>query len=206
MNTTPLIHVVDDDPSMRAALLRLLDAAGFEARGYSSTGEFLLQPLPERPGCLLLDLRLPGPSGLELQAALQQQDIRLPIVFLSGHANVAASVRAMKAGAVDFLTKPVERDVLLDAIGRALERDAMQRAAREEQDRLNARFASLTERQREVFERIVAGRLNKQIADDLGVAERTVKREREQVMVKLEASSAAELGRLAELLRHPAAG
>jgi len=206
MNTTPLIHVVDDDPSMRAALLRLLDAAGFEARGYASTGEFLLQPLPERPGCLLLDLRLPGPSGLELQAALQQQDIRLPIVFLSGHANVAASVRAMKAGAVDFLTKPVERDVLLDAIGRALERDAMQRAAREEQDRLNARFASLTERQREVFERIVAGRLNKQIADDLGVAERTVKREREQVMVRLKASSAAELGRLAELLRHPAAG
>jgi len=206
MNTTPLIHVVDDDPSMRAALLRLLDAAGFEARGYASTGEFLLQPLPDRPGCLLLDLRLPGPSGLELQAALQQRDIRLPIVFLSGHANVAASVRAMKAGAVDFLTKPVERDVLLDAIGRALERDAMQRAAREEQDRLNARFASLTERQREVFERIVAGRLNKQIADDLGVAERTVKREREQVMVKLEAGSAAELGRLAELLRHPAAG
>ena len=206
MNTTPLIYVVDDDPSMRAALLRLLEAAGFEARGYASTGEFLLQPLPERPGCLLLDLRLPGPSGLELQAALQQQDIRLPIVFLSGHANVAASVRAMKAGAVDFLTKPVKRDVLLDAIGRALERDAMQRAAREEQDRLNARFASLTERQREVFERIVAGRLNKQIADDLGVAERTVKREREQVMVRLKASSAAELGRLAELLRHPAAG
>ena len=206
MNTTPLIHVVDDDPSMRAALLRLLEAAGFEARGYASTGEFLLQPLPERPGCLLLDLRLPGPSGLELQAALQQQDIRLPIVFLSGHANVAASVRAMKAGAVDFLTKPVKRDVLLDAIGRALERDAMQRTAREKADLLRARFESLTERQRQVFERIVAGRLNKQIADDLGVAERTVKREREQVMVKLEAGSAAELGRLAELLRHPAAG
>jgi FixJ family two-component response regulator len=206
MNTTPLIHVVDDDPSMRAALLRLLDAAGFEARGYSSTGEFLLQPLPERPGCLLLDLRLPGPSGLDLQAALQQRDIRLPIVFLSGHANVAASVRAMKAGAVDFLTKPVKRDVLLDAIGRALERDAMQRTAREKADLLRARFESLTERQRQVFERIVAGRLNKQIADDLGVAERTVKREREQVMVKLEAGSAAELGRLAELLRHPAAG
>jgi FixJ family two-component response regulator len=206
MSTTPLIHVVDDDPSMRAALLRLLDAAGFEARGYSSTGEFLLQPLPERPGCLLLDLRLPGPSGLDLQAALQQRDIRLPIVFLSGHANVAASVRAMKAGAVDFLTKPVKRDVLLDAIGRALERDAMQRTAREKADLLRARFESLTERQRQVFERIVAGRLNKQIADDLGVAERTVKREREQVMVKLEAGSAAELGRLAELLRHPAAG
>ena len=205
MNTTPLIHVVDDDPSMRAALLRLLDAAGFEARSYASTGEFLLQSLPDRPGCLLLDLRLPGPSGLELQAALQKQSVVLPIVFLSGHADVASSVRAMKAGAVDFLTKPVKGEVLLEAIGRALARDTAQRAAHEQKVRLNARFASLTERQREVFERIVAGRLNKQIADDLGVAERTVKREREQVMAKLDANSAAELGRLAELLQRTTA-
>jgi FixJ family two-component response regulator len=201
MSTAPLIHVVDDDLSMRTALLRLLDAAGFETRGYSSTGEFLLQPLPDRPGCLLLDLRLPGPSGLELQAALQQKKIMLPIVFLTGHGNVDSSVRAMKAGAVDFLTKPVKRDVLLDAVGRALARDATQRTAREKTDRLHVRFVSLTERQREVFDRIVAGKLNKQIADELGIAERTVKREREQVMVKLDANSAADLGRLAELLR-----
>ena len=205
MSTAPLIHVVDDDSAMRTALLRLLDAAGFEARGYSSTGDFLVQPLPDRPGCLLLDLRMPGPSGLELQAALQRQGIRLPIVFLTGHANVASSVRAMKAGAVDFLTKPVKRDVLLDAVGRALARDATQRAAREEADRLQVRFASLTPRQREVFDRIVAGKLNKQIADALGIAERTVKREREQVMAKLDASSAADLGRLAELLQHSTA-
>ena len=205
MNTAPLVHVVDDDPSMRVALVRLLEAAGFEARAYASTGEFLLQPLPDSPGCLLLDLRLPGPSGLELQAALQQRNITLPIVFLSGHANVAASVRAMKAGAVDFLTKPVERDVLLEAIGRALARDAAQRAVRAQADGLDACFAALTQRQREVFERVVAGRLNKQIADDLGIAERTVKREREQVMAKLKANSAAELGRLAELLQRSTA-
>jgi FixJ family two-component response regulator len=205
MSTTPLIHVVDDDLSMRTALLRLLDAAGFEARGYSSTGEFLLQPLPDRPGCLLLDLRLPGPSGLELQEALLQKKIMLPIVFLTGHGNVDSSVRAMKAGAVDFLTKPVQRDILLDAVGRALARYATQRAAQEETDQLQVRFASLTERQREVFDRIVAGKLNKQIADELGVAERTVKREREQVMTKLDANSAADLGRLAELLRRSTA-
>jgi RNA polymerase sigma factor (sigma-70 family) len=205
VSTTPLIHVVDDDLSMRTALLRLLDAAGLEARGYSSTGEFLLQPLPDRPGCLLLDLRLPGPSGLELQEALLQKKIMLPIVFLTGHGSVDSSVRAMKAGAVDYLTKPVKRDILLDAVGRALERDATQRAAQEETDQLHVRFASLTERQREVFDRIVAGKLNKEIADELGIAERTVKREREQVMAKLDANSAADLGRLAEVLRRSTA-
>jgi FixJ family two-component response regulator len=205
MSTTPLIHVVDDDSSMRTALLRLLGEVGFEARGYSSTGEFLLQPLPDRPGCLLLDLRLPGPSGLELQEALLRKQIMLPIVFLTGHGNVDSSVRAMKAGAVDFLTKPVERDILLDAVGRALARNASQRTARQEADQLQVRFASLTERQREVFDRIVAGKLNKQIADELGIAERTVKREREQVMAKLAANSAADLGRLAELLRRSTA-
>ena len=201
MSTAPLIHVVDDDQSMRIALLRLLTAAGFEARGYGSTGEFLVQPLLDRPGCLLLDVRLPGPSGLDLQAALQRQGVTLPVVFLTGHANVAASVQAMKAGAVDFLTKPVERDVLLDAVRRAIARDATQRTEREEKSRLQLRFASLTKREREVLGLIVAGKLNKQIADELGIAERTVKRARGQVMEKLNASSAAELGRLAQLLQ-----
>jgi len=202
MSTTPLIHVVDDDASMREALLLLLGEVGFEARGYSSAGEFLMQPLPDRAGCVLLDMRLPGPSGLDLQAALQRQKIALPVVFLTGHATVDSSVRAMKAGAVDFLTKPVKRENLLDAVQRALARDEAQRTARGEADRLNARFAALTPRQREVFERIVAGKLNKQIAYELGIAERTVKREREQVMEKLDANSAAELGRLAALLQH----
>jgi RNA polymerase sigma factor (sigma-70 family) len=129
----------------------------------------------------------------------------LPIVFLTGHATVAASVTAMKAGAIDFLTKPVRRQTLLEAIKRALARDASQRAAHDESDRLHRRFTALTPRQREVFELIVAGNLNKQIADRLGVAERTVKREREQVMAKLEANSAADLGRLAELLQRSSA-
>ncbi|MFO1313185.1 MAG: response regulator [Burkholderiales bacterium] len=205
MSKTPLIHVVDDDDSMRSALLRLLVEFGFEARGYSSTGEFLLEPLPDRPGCLLLDLRLPGPSGLDLQKALQSKGVPLPVVFLTGHGDVDASVRAMKAGAVDFLTKPVKRDILLDAVQRALERDASLRTAKEEADRLTALFASLTPRQREVFDRVVAGKLNKQIAFELGIAERTVKREREQVMAKLDANSAADLGLLAAMLRQATA-
>ncbi len=201
MSGVPLIHVVDDDESLRTALLRLLAAAGFEASGYASTGEFLLKPPPDRPGCVLLDVRLPGPSGLDLQAALQRQGVALPVIFLTGHADVASSVRAMKAGAVDFLTKPVRRETLLEALSRALERDAAQRALREEIARLRERFGTLTNREREVFERVVAGKLNKQIAGDLGIAERTVKAERAQVMVKLGVSSAAELGRLAERLR-----
>jgi FixJ family two-component response regulator len=202
MSTKPLIHVVDDDESLRTAVLRLLSAAGFEACGYASTGDFLLHPLPDRPGCLLLDVRMPGPSGLDLQAALKQQGIMLPVIFLTGHADVSSSVRAMKAGAVDFLTKPVKRDILLDALRRALELDVLLRAARDEADRLRAHFASLTPREREVFDLIIAGRLNKQIAEVLGIAERTVKLQRAQVMTKLGAGSAAELGRLAEKLRH----
>ena len=205
MSAAPLIHVVDDDASMRSALLLLLGELGFDVQGYGSTGEFLLQPLPDRPGCLLLDLRLPGPSGLELQEALQRQGIMLPVVFLTGHANVDACVRAMKAGAVDFLTKPVKRDTLLDAIQHALARDAVQRTAHVEEERLHLRFASLTQRQREIFDLIVAGQLNKQIAYELGIAERTVKREREQVMKKLSANSPADLGRLAALQQRSAA-
>lgn len=198
--STPVIHVVDDDESLRTALLRLLSAAGFETRGYASTGEFLLHPPLDAPGCLLLDVNMPGPSGLELQAALQHHKITLPVVFLTAYADVAASVRAMKAGAVDFLTKPVDRDVLLEAIRRGLARDAAERAAREEAERLLGRFAALTPRERDVFDRVVAGRLNKQIADELGVAERTVKSQRAQVLAKLGVDSVAELGRLAEQL------
>ena len=198
----PLIHVVDDDESLRTALLRLLGAAGFEARGYASTGDFLLRPPPDRPGCVLLDVRMPGPSGLDLQAALRRQGNPLPVVFLTGYADVAASVRAMKAGAVDFLTKPVEREALFEALQRALAHDAAQRAARAEAERLRAAFAALTPRERAVFDNIVAGQLNKQIADALGIAERTVKLQRAQLMAKLGVSSAAELGRLAERLQH----
>ncbi len=201
MSATPLIHVIDDDESLRTALLRLLTAAGFEVRAYASAGDFLMQPPPDRPGCLVLDVRMPGPSGLDLHDALRRQGVTLPVIFLTGHATVAASVRAMKAGAVDFLAKPVDRDTLFEALHRALELDEAQRAARDEAASLRARFALLTAGEREVFDRVVAGRLNKQIADDLGIAERTVKLWRAQIMAKLGAESAAELGRLAEQLR-----
>jgi FixJ family two-component response regulator len=197
----PLIHVVDDDESLRTALLRLLDAAGFNARGYASVGDFLLQAPPDGPSCVLLDVQMPGPSGLDLQAALSRQGNALPVVFLTGHADVAASVQAMKAGAVDFLTKPVEREALFDALGRALARDAAQRAACAQAEQLRADFAALTPRERAVFDRVVNGELNKQIAAALGIAERTVKMQRKQMMTKLGVSSAAELGRLAERLR-----
>jgi len=201
MSTTPLIHVVDDDESLRTAVLRLLGAAGYEAHGYASTGEFLLHPPPDRPGCVLLDVCMPGPSGLELQEALMRQGVALPVIFLTAHADVASSVRAMKAGAVDFLEKPVERDTLFAALQRALARDATQRAARDEAEQLRARFASLTPREREVLDLVVAGKLNKQVAHALGMAERTVKLHRAQAMAKLRVGSPAELGGLAERLR-----
>lgn len=201
MKETPLVHVVDDDAPLRTSLLRLLRAAGFEARGYGSAGDFLLHPLPDRPGCVLLDLQMPGPSGLELQQALERQGVPLPVVFLTGHGDVASSVRAMQAGAVDFLTKPVKRDTLFEALRRALERDARQRAARAEADALRQRIATLTAREREVFDAIASGMLNKQIADELEMAERTVKLHRARVMEKLSVASPAELGRLAERLR-----
>jgi FixJ family two-component response regulator len=201
MMSTPLIHIVDDDDSLRTAVLRLLSASGYEARGYASTGDFLLHANLEGPGCLLLDLNLPGPSGLELQDELLRRGVTLPVVFLTGRAGVPESVRAMKSGAEDFLTKPVERQTLLEALDRALARDASQRAARDGAERLLARFRRLTPRERDVFERIVIGRLNKQIADELGIAERTVKLQRAQLMEKLGVGSAAELGRFAERLK-----
>ena len=200
MSETSLIHVVDDDESLRTSLLRLLRAAGYEARGYGSTGEFLLEPPPDRPGCVLLDLRMPGPSGLELQAALTRRGVALPVIFLTGHGDVASSVRAMQAGAVDFLTKPVKRDTLFATLRRALERNGQERGRRAEAEELRARFAALTAREREVVEAVAGGKLNKQIAHELGMAERTVKLHRARAMEKLGVGSAAELGRLAERL------
>jgi FixJ family two-component response regulator len=197
MITRALIHIVDDDASLRESLIDLLRAGGFEARGYGSTGEFLLQTIPDRPGCLLLDVKLPGPSGLELQAALQSRGFSLPIVFLTGHADVPTSVRAMKGGAVDFLEKPVAREKLFEALENALAREAAARATRDIADRRDARLAALTPREREVFDRIVAGRRNQEIADELGISLRTVKAYRAQLMDKLGVHTAAELGRLA---------
>jgi len=200
MTATSLIHIVDDDESMRAALQRLLTEGGFQTRVYGSTGEFLLEPLPDQPACLLLDVRMPGPSGLELQAALRRQNVMVPVIFLTGYADVGSSVRAMKAGAADFLEKPVEPAVLFAAIRSALAQDESRRAAGEAAERQRRRLDVLTPQQREVFEGIVVGKLNKQIAHELGISERTVKTRRAEVMAKLDADSLAELVRQAEQL------
>ncbi|MBB3772718.1 FixJ family two-component response regulator [Angulomicrobium tetraedrale] len=202
MSDRAQVHIVDDDASLRIALGRLLNAAGFDVHGYASTGEFLLNRPDSRHGCLLLDVRLPGPSGLDLHEALAGQGIDLPVIVMSGHADVPSCVRAMKAGAVDFLEKPIASQILLDAVGRALALDLQKRAVRDEENQLGLLFASLSPREREVFERVVAGKLNKQIADELGIAERTVKAQRAHVMEKLGVGSAAELGRIAERILH----
>jgi FixJ family two-component response regulator len=206
----PVIHVVDDDDSVRTGVVRLLQAAGFEARGYASAGEFLLGRSDRNaPGCVVLDVRMPGPSGLDLQEALARLEVPLPIVFLTGHGDIPMSVRAMKAGAVDFLAKPVSRDTLLASVRTALARDAETRAAREGLRLLRARYETLTPREREVFAGVVAGKLNKQIAADLGTAERTVKAHRAQIMGKMQVASVAALVHVADLLdaaAHPPHG
>src|SRR5580692_5407509 len=195
--TRPLIHIVDDDDSMRMALIELLKTIGFDAIGYGSTGEFLLNSPADRHGCILLDIQLPGPSGLELQAALLRKGVALPIIFLTGHADVSSSVRAMKAGAIDFLEKPFVRETLLEALRRALEADIVRRNTVDAARRHKARLDMLSPREQAVFERVIAGMLNKQIADDLGISLRTVKAHRAQMMQKLGVSTPAELGRLA---------
>jgi FixJ family two-component response regulator len=198
----PIVHVVDDDDLVRVAVMRLLRAAGYEVRGYSSAGEFMLgRSDGDAPGCVVLDVRMPGPSGFELQEALARFDVPIPIVFLTGHGDISMSVRAMKAGAVDFLTKPVSRDALLGAVGSAIARDAETRAARAGLRVLRVRYELLTPREREVFTGVVAGKLNKQIAADLGTAERTVKAHRARVMEKMQVASVAELVYAAEQLR-----
>lgn len=201
MSRAPIIHVVDDDESFQAAIMRLLRAAGYEARAYKNAGDFLLANLEPAPGCILLDLRMPGPSGLDLQKALAARGDSLPIIFLSGHADIPASVRAIKAGAMDFLTKPVQRETLLNAIENALARGEQNRVMQEQTRKWLESYKSLTRRELEVFERVVAGKMNKEIAEELGAAERTVKAHRAQMMEKMRAASVAELVHIAERLR-----
>jgi FixJ family two-component response regulator len=197
----PIIHVVDDDDSLRTAVTRLLRAAGYEVRSYPSAGEFLLARPDNMPGCVVLDVRMPGPSGLDIQEAFGKLNDTLPIIFLTGHGDIPMSVRAMKAGAVDFLTKPVQRQVLLNAVRTALVRDEESRMARERDGMLRARFESLTPRERAVFTLVAAGKANKQIATELNTSERTVKAHRGQVMEKMQVASLAELARVADRLQ-----
>ena len=196
----PLVLIVDDDEEIRSALHELLLSVGLDACCFGSTQELLHADLPGRPGCLILDVRMPGASGLDLQQHLSLNGNTRPIIFLTGHGDIAMSVQAIKAGAVDFLTKPVRDQTLLDAVTTAIEKDILQRrAARLVQQHLD-RYARLTPREREVLREVVKGRLNKQIAFDLGISEITVKLHRGNATKKMQATSISQLIRIWELL------
>ena len=193
-----IVYIVDDDDSVRRGLTRLVRAAGFDVEAFPSAEAFLGAMHRDQPACVVLDVRMPGQSGPELQDALGQAGRELPIIFLTGHGDVATSVRAMKSGAADFLEKPTPDHVLLEAIRRALDRDRQARADRAERHAIRARVDSLTPRERQVLALVVGGFLNKQIGAELGAAEKTIKVHRGRVMHKMRAGSVAELVRLAE--------
>jgi len=200
VGTTPVVWIVDDDEMVRRALARLVRSAGLAAETYASPRELFAQPLRDAAGCIVLDLRMPELNGLQAQEALARAGYTMPIVFLTGHADVSSSVTAMKAGAIDFLIKPVDHGALLAAIQRAVERDLAARFEREQACALRERFALLTPREREVCNLVVSGLRNKQIADRLGTAEKTVKIHRGQVMQKLRVRSVVELVRMVDRL------
>ena len=201
-----VVFVVDDDSSMRDSLRRLISSVGFKVEVFPSAKAFLGARKPDVPGCLVLDVRMPGLSGLDLQRELAATDAELPIIFLTGHGDIPMSVRAMKAGAVEFLTKPFREQELLDAIRSGIERDRTMRVERQQRTELRRRYASLTPRERDVMARIVAGLLNKQIAGELGTSEATVKEQRGHVMAKMQAGSVADLVRFASQLGITPAG
>lgn len=197
----PVVFIIDDDPLIRAGIESLIRSIGLRAAMLSSAAEFLRAKRPDGPACLILDVRMPGQSGLELQAELRGAGIHIPIIFITGHADIPMTVRAMKEGAMEFLTKPVRGQDLLDAVQKAIVRDREMRKERAELDEIRSRFDSLTPREIEVLNLVVAGLLNKQIADQLGMSELTVKTHRAHVMEKTRADSLAHLVRMSEALR-----
>ena len=192
-----IVHVVDDDQLIQRAMTRLLAAAGFETRTYTSALEFLSAIAPDASGCIILDVRLPDLNGLELQVALGSRGVSLPIIFLTGHGEIPDSVRAIQRGAVDFLIKPVDSNALLAAVSRAMAQDDAASAARATRQALRSRYERLTPRENEVFLHLIAGRLNKQVAANLDITERTIKLHRASIFRKLEVGSMAEMARLA---------
>ena len=200
MNGDAIVFVVDDDASVRRSTERLVRSAGFAIQAFASAREFLDNARIEKPGCLVLDVHMPGLSGLDLQRELARRDVEIPIIFLTGHGDIPMTVRAMKAGAVEFLTKPVKSRELLAAIESAIERGLVSHQARRETLALRQRYERLTPREREVLPLVVAGLLNKQIAGEVAASERTVKFHRAHIMKKMEAESLADLVRMAERL------
>ncbi|MGA2869851.1 MAG: response regulator transcription factor [Verrucomicrobiota bacterium] len=194
----PIIFIVDDDQLFRRSTERLLRAAGLNVQSFTSAGEFLKNPRPEGPACLVLDVRMPGLSGMDLQRELTQSGIQIPIIFITGHGDIPMSVRAMKAGAVEFLTKPFRSRVLLDAVRAAIERDRSAHKERSETADLRERYEQLTPREREVMLLVAAGLLNKQVADKLATVEGTIKFHRAHIMQKMRAESLADLIRMAQ--------
>jgi len=198
------VFLVDDDSSVRRALTRLIKSAGYPVLAFASAGEFLENNVPsDGPACLVLDIRMPGLSGLDLQGELQKRDSILPIIFITGHGDIPMSVKAMKAGAVDFLPKPVKDKELLHAIEQALARAGRESTERSEIADIRRRSVTLTPREREVMELVVTGMINKQIAYELGTVEKTIKIHRARVMEKMKAGSLAELVRIAERIGIP---
>lgn len=196
-----IVHAIDDDESMRRAISALLRSVGLDARTYHSTGDFLAAELPDAPSCLLLDVRLPGTSGLDFQSQLSTHGICLPVIMITGFGDVPMSVQAMKAGAVDFLTKPFRDQDLLDAVAAAIGRDVQRREADCELNMLRQRYNALSEREKQVMGLVTAGRLNKQAAFDLSLSEITVKLYRASAMKKMEARTLADLVKMSERLR-----
>ena len=200
-----IVFVVDDDALIREALRRLIRSVGLEVETFASAQEFLQAKRPDAPSCLVLDVRLPGLSGFDLQREMAEAEVNLPIIFITGYGDIPMSVRAMKAGAVEFLAKPFRDQDLLDAISQALERDQKRRAQQTDMADLRGRYEQLTPRERDVMHHVVAGLLNKQIAGELGTSEFTVKIQRGQMMRKMQAESVADLVRMADKLGIPPA-
>jgi RNA polymerase sigma factor (sigma-70 family) len=201
---SPIVFVVDDDPSVRRAIKRLIGSVGLQVELFGSAQEFLLGKRPNAPSCLVLDIRLPGMSGLDFQRELAEADIQIPIIFITGHGDIPMSVRAVKAGAIEFLTKPFRDQDLLDAIQFGLERDRVRRQREAELVVLRERFEELTPREREVAAMVVSGMLNKQIAAEIGITENTVKAHRSRAMEKMLAQSLVDLVKMVERIQSSA--